>query len=281
MNELFQFPDVQVERDQMVMFRTPFPKQDDERVHPLVRRFDVRGDLQDLGSRSAVRSRQHLLEVFHASDSLRLTHLGRSAEAERPPKLIGEDQAIELALAYLHEKGLADDRASVKSVTYTELSRIGQEQKEPETFPIAVHVNFGFTLDGLPVFGPGAKMQVTIEDESTVTEFYKFWRAPVEDRTLEILRPEAAIERFSHDQNYAELDAGSAKVVVHRIQLGYYALPPREVQGYLVPVYAFNGTVSTEAFERYDFTRYVVAVDLNNEEVKQARAVFRAPVAIF
>jgi hypothetical protein len=55
--------------------------------------------------------------------------------------------------------------------------------------------------------------------------------------------------------------------------LGYYALPPREVQGCLIPVYRFKGNVSTKYLERYAFTKHVVAVALSPDLLKKAGGV--------
>jgi len=70
-------------------------------------------------------------------------------------------------------------------------------------------------------------------------------------------------------------------VIYRNPRLGYYALPPRESQGALIPVYAFDGTVSTKALERNDFRRYVVAVQLTPEGAKQVAAAFRSAGPVF
>jgi len=46
-------------------------------------------------------------------------------------------------------------------------------------------------------------------------------------------------------------------------------------------VYAFDGTLSTKEFERYDFTRYVVAVQYTPEDAKQVGAAFRGSGPLF
>src|SRR5205085_4851393 len=58
-----------------------------------------------------------------------------------------------------------------------------------------------------------------------------------------------------HDPAFRDLRPADSSVRFHRCRLGYYALPPREVQRISPPVFALDGTVSTPALERYDFTR--------------------------
>jgi len=156
-----------------------------------------------------------------------------------------------------------------------------RRQKTVETSPVALHVNYRFSLDGLPVLGPGAKIQVTYGDRGKVVEFYKFWRLPKAERELDLLPPEAALELLRRDPAFADLREGEARVVFHRARLAHYALPPRESQGCLIPVYAFDGTVSTAQLERYDFVRYVVGVRFTAEDAKQVGAVFRSSSPLF
>ena len=61
----------------------------------------------------------------------------------------------------------------------------------------------------------------------------------------------------------------------------HHALPPRETQGALIPIYAFDGIASTKELRRYEFTRYVVAVRYTPEEAKQVGAAFRGAGPIF
>jgi len=56
---------------------------------------------------------------------------------------------------------------------------------------------------------------------------------------------------------------------VDDIALGYYALPPREIQACLIPVYQFKGFVSTEHLEKYEFTKHVIAVNVTADHLKR------------
>jgi hypothetical protein len=277
----FEFPPVSVDRRQMQMLRTPLPSWDDDQVGRWSAAFGIRGKTRDAGSRLVMRDGRGTLEIFRASDSFRWARQTRETqEVGGKVSLPDERQATGLAQAYLRDRGLADDRAAITSVSYTELCRAERGEGDAAPMQIALHVNFSFTLDGLPVMGPGAKAQVTFDGSSRVREAYKFWREPIEAGHRRIVEPEAAIELLRGDDAFADLREGEARVTFHRIRLGYYALPPREVQGYLIPVYAFDGTVTTRQFERYDFTKHVVAVRVEPEEAKRIGAIRGAPRAI-
>jgi hypothetical protein len=283
MSGIFQFPEPTTDRKQMLLFQTPVPPLVNE--DDLMRRgrdFGVEGQFQDLGSRIFIRSPSSFLEVFIASDSIRWGTLLQESEGERNGgSLPVGDRALDLAEAFLERFNLQEESAAVRSVTFTQMSRMDRDDSEPSSRAVATHVNYGFTLDGLPIVGPGAKMQVTLGPNEQVAEAYKFWRRPIKARMIEIIDEIAAQEVLRQDEAYVDLRDGEASVILHRCQLSYFGLPPREFQGYLIPVYAFTGTVSTPELERYDFTRYVVAVRLSAEEAKELRAVHRAPLAVF
>lgn len=280
MPDLFEFPRVELDRDRIALFRTPFPKYDDAKIRQLAERLGVRGKVEDAGSRAIVRDRRSVLEVFLASDSVRWSTLhNTSSEAPADVRLPDEDGARKAAATFLRERKLSTQHASIDSLTYGMLSRVERESPEAQEVPIAIHVNYRFSLDRLPVLGPGAKIQVTFGDRSQVVEYYRFWRPPRKAGELELLPPEAAIRLLRSDPAYADLRRGS--VVFHRAQLGYYALPPRESQGVLIPVYAFEGTVSTRQLRRFDFVRYVVAARFKPGDVKQQGSVFRSSGPVF
>lgn len=92
---------------------------------------------------------------------------------------------------------------------------------------------------------------------------------------------EDAIRILRQDVAFANLREAESRVVVDNVQLAYYALPAREAQGYLVPVYAFSGTVTTPALDHYEFTKRVVAVSASPEDVKRLGAVFAEAPVIF
>lgn len=235
------------------------------------RRFDVEGQAEDLGTTLVVRDDAAAVEIFVPSDSLRYTRWpGRRAESDGRAWMPDDDAAVQSAIEILRRLGLYDDDPQLLSVSHLELARADGPDGDPDVVTVAVQVNFGFEFGGLRVFGPGAKAQATLTPEHDLLECYRFWRRPREAAILEIIGLPEAIARVRADPAYAPL-ADDARVTFHEIRLGYLALPPRELQRYLLPVYAFRGTVSTQALERYDHTRYVIAVDISPSEVKRLR----------
>src|SRR6266545_4444473 len=272
MADMFEFPKVEVDRERVTLYRTPFPKLTEAKVAQLAELHGMKAKPQDADSRIVFRDRVATLELFRASNSIRWSKLGGKMEVKangRRPALPDDHAARKGAAAFLRERKVPTKGAAVDSITHAMFARGERRRKTVEEYPIAVHVNYRYELDGLPVLGPGAKIQVTYADRKGPVEMYVFWRAPKADGELTLLAPRAALALLRRDPEFAELREGDAEVIYHNARLGYYALPPRESQGALIPVYAFDGTVSTRALERYDFRRYVVAVKLTPEDAKQ------------
>jgi hypothetical protein len=286
MSEMFTFPRATIDRKKMVMYRSPVPDWNEEQVKRLASRFRVEGRLRDRGDRFIVEDENSMFEVFRGSHSIWWTDI---ATLRNPPSPLAQDdilskeEATRRALSYLETYNQQDNRAALEAISQGMMATIKPSPSAPNTDakPFSIVANFGFSLDRLPIFGPGAKMQVTFGAGKQVTEFYKFWREPIEDHERELLPIEAAIDMFRRDEAFVDLRQDEARVTINSIQLGYYAFPPRENQGYLVPIYAFDCVVSTPHLESYEFTDYVVAVPFERDEIKMRRVYEHGSSGVF
>ena len=265
-------------RDTMTMFRTPL--QDFAAVRASTKRlaevFHIAATPKDVGWGLELRQDELLLQTFYASNSVRWTNWSREvSEPAKAVELPAKNRCGALAAKVLQERGLADDRATLETVTYTEISRQEAAASEPIVFPAQIHANFRYALDGLRVLGPGAKARVTLGDRAEVTGVLRFWREAVADHVLPVITAEHALELLLRDHMFAELSDDTASASLAAVELSYYALPPREVQGFLLPVYAMKGTVSTPKLKAYEFRRYVIAVSIPAKEAKRMGAAHR------
>jgi hypothetical protein len=275
MADLFQFPAIQRDRERIALFRTPLPRSREKEAPKLAKQFGIAGKPRDAGARLVVTDRTGTLEIFRASDSLRWSAMHKlKSEDDGADGLPNDEEARGLAKKYLRDRKLLLANAHERGVTHAELSTLRRGRSVPDTKRVAVHVNYGYELDGLPVFGAGAKTRVTFGGRGKALECYHFWRAAKREDERTLLSADAILDVFRRDQAYADLNAEEARVVVHGARFGYLALPPREYQGMLIPVCAVEGTVSTRHLPRYDFRRYVVAVEFAAGETKELGVVF-------
>src|SRR5262249_38250077 len=229
-----QFPALQTDRERITMFQTPPPAWSADRLERAAQQLGVRGKFVEAGQFLLARDRRSVLEIFQASDSLRWGLQNYNMEGTgRPASLPSDSRAAELAERFIGDNGLGDDRAALFSVTHTEVSRVEAEQRTLiNVQTTAVHVNYRYKLDGLPVFVPGAKMQVSLGDRSRAVEAYRFWREPMQGESLPLISSEEAATLLQRDGMFADLRNGQARVTIESVQLGYYALPPMHVQRY-------------------------------------------------
>jgi hypothetical protein len=277
-----EFPEMPRVPETVGLFMTPPPRWDEDRISRLASNLGVRGDRAIAGNFRVVRDRESVLEIYEASDSLRWGHLatdpeGRQADGSLPD----EAESIRIADEFLRRAGLGDERTTRYSVTYTEVARSERDQIDPPSQRTAVHVNYRYSLDQLPIFGPGAKMQVTIGSQGRVVEMYRFWREPKKSEQTAVLPAGQAAAALQNHELFADLDEGSARVAIERVSFGYYAFPPMEPQGALLPVYVFAGVISTPLLERYEFAKRVFAATLTAPQTKRLGAVSHALESVF
>jgi hypothetical protein len=268
------------DRRALPLQRTPAPSIDVGEASRLARRLGIGASPRDDGRFVVVRDERSSLEVFRASGSLRWTLDAHDGEARgADPQLPDEGEAVRIARSFLADHDLASDALREPTVARSVALR-AERGGEPVAVTVARQVRFSYELAGVPVFGPGAKAQVTVGDGGEIVGWYRFWRDAVAEDLVPVLPADRAYEVFKADHAFADL-GDDATVEVTDAALGYLALPPQEAQGYLVPVWAFSAVTSTEVLPAYGFTRYVVAaVDVTAERVKALGAVHRAPQAV-
>jgi hypothetical protein len=261
--DLFTFPKMPAQQPVCLLRPRRIEGLPSELASKWAERFGVRAKPQDMGARLIARDDQSSLEYFVATGSVRWSaRPGQKAEAESQPRLPDEKEAIERAMAKLREFDMMHMSAAVHSVTDLEFCVRKAGEKDESAWPIARQVNMRFKEAGLPFFGPGAKIQASVGDGGNVDELLRFWREVDVSGEATTLSPDHLMDILMRDESFAQLRAGEASVQFHDCQIGFYALPPREVQNICVPVFAVSGTVSTPALPRYDFMRYVPAISM-------------------
>jgi len=285
MNELFKLPErLPKPPGKIAMFRATrfasmssrdatYTKNLAQRLRAAQRTFGLEGTPATEGARLVLRSEQVSLELYAASDSLwwtdhRLACQERVTSREQLPD---EGKAKKLAAALLEQYGLDAKMASVASVTFIEAD-VQSGDSKPRTTRTAVDVNYRFRLGEHPAMGPGAKIKVTLAGEGAPAQIVYFWRSPTKAAAATVISATTALERFMRDPAFFHLRNKDASVTVKDVTFGYYAMSPTDFQRLYVPVWAIDATSQTREL-RYDFRRYVVAVDMTPEDAKRADAV--------
>jgi hypothetical protein len=233
--------------------------------------FGINGDIADLGDKLTKTERNKSLSLYSASDSFwyQDNDLFASEDKKFSEALPDNRTAEEAALKFLRSNELLLPNADLHSVSYTSVAVSNMDSTTTDEYNTEVHVNLRYTLDNLPVFGPGAKTRVSFVDTNSNSGVYHFWReVKAIKKKRKALAPELALEIFSKNFRFSDLNDETAKVIIKDMQLGYYAMPPTDLQNFLIPVYKVTGTVITEVFPEYNFNHYIVAVKYSEADVK-------------
>lgn len=244
------------------------------RLQQLSKIFDVRGSAVMQGERLVKKSKDKMLTLYPASDSFWFQHeeLFANENKKWSSKLPDEKKAKERAMQLLKNNNLLLPEASLHGHSFTTVAVSSPKSGKIDEFNTEIHINFRYMLDRLPVFGPGAKTRVSFTDADTASGVYQFWRNPVPMKERRrFLQPDLALEILQKNFRFAQLKENSARVVIHRLEPGYFAMSPTAVQPYLLPVYKVQGRVSTEQFPVYDFTHFIIAVKYTDKDVKSMR----------
>jgi hypothetical protein len=237
----------------------------------LSRIFAVKGNKSDLGDKLLLNEKSKSLFLYYASDSFLYQDENLFAREEKSfsERLPDDRTAREVAINFLKKNELLLSNATVSSVTHTTVAVTPANSKKTDEYNTEVHVNLNYSLDKMPVFGPGAKTRVSMTDEKTNSGVYHFWREvkPL-SKPRPLIKPDLALEIFGKNFRFAQLKKDSDRVNIKKLELGYFAMSPTDIQNYLIPVYKITGIVSTEALPEYGFTNYVVAVKYTEADVK-------------
>jgi hypothetical protein len=241
-----------------------------KRIRAATSAFGMKGDESQEGERVVLRNSGQSLEMYRASDSLWWTDhdLLDHDQLSSRLKLPSDSEARKLAGAELRRVKLPVTEASVWKVTPIECA-VASAKGRPKSSVTAVDVNYRFSLADFPVFGPGAKIKVTLVEKGQIGQVIYFWRRAKRDGVVVILTPQEALERFQHDPSFYRIQKTEAVVEIHSMQLGYYAASPGDFQRFYIPVYAIDATVRTRELPSYRFRRYVVAVNKPTEQTKR------------
>lgn len=175
---------------------------------------------------------------------------------EERPSLPARDEAIELADAFLNERGQRPSDAEVSAVEVDQRQEVWEAGgSEPEeVYDVTLAVRYGRVLDGLQVHGD--EMAVIIGDGGEVVGMVKCWREVEAAGEVEVIPAEEAYEDLKAGRTIRPLEMPwYDRVSIEEIALGYWMEPRTIEQETVVPVWVFSGTAyhdgSGESYQAY------------------------------
>ncbi|AXG69158.1 hypothetical protein KORDIASMS9_01377 [Kordia sp. SMS9] len=248
-----------------------------KRVEFLRSNFKTEGELRDLGEQLIIKNEKEALEIYTASDSFWWTDRVNAFSENRKlsENLPDRDEATKNAVQLLEKLKIDTQFMKLQSVTnnIAAFSRSPKDEKG-EQYPTSVNINFSYELDGFPLFGSGAKTQVSYVTKDQSVEVLHFYRTPKQAGKIAIISPEEALQQVLDNSRFATIkEQGKSSGEITDVSLGYYTADPTDLQRYLLPVYKVQGNVSTPLLENYEFNLYVIAAKESQDKAKQTGLV--------
>jgi hypothetical protein len=248
------------------------PRWSVEDVVELARRQGLVGKVADRGLWQVVDDGRSVLEVYQASQSFRFSlRTGGNELQGASEEPVDVDRVRESADSWVQRFAPEAARWELDTVAEQEVLISEREGAEPRRLVSGARANYRFTLDDLALVGPGAKMQVAVNQKGEIFEAYTFWRDSRRVEELPTIAPDQAFARFARSELFADLDDDSARAVVNDVRVGLLCLPPTEPQRFLIPVYELRGVLSTELHPHYEFVSYVAAAQFDDSTAKNSR----------
>lgn len=222
------------------------------------------------------------ITVFHASGALWARDATAAADAKDEmrnwpglvqPTAAGEDFSLSadtgkrvtsMAQDLLRQHNLLGREAGPASVQLEQVSLLDAQGKEIKRGAGQATVKFGYSVEGVPARGAGAKTLMFAEPGNTssaaprVAGLFHAWRALGEAVAVKLPSLEAALSvALLQDPELDRYAAAGHVIQIHLLELVYLALPAFMRQSHLFPVIQVEGEVAKGKLgDAFNFARF-------------------------
>lgn len=148
--------------------------------------------------------------------------------------------------AFLESIGLERPGMRFKDVSFAELKTVQDGGTQESTKVVAAAAHFGYEVDGVPAWGPGAKTTVYF-GQNGPTGFYDAMRDLEPAGEVELFSPAQAVAGYiegGDPRSLLRLHTGVVdETVIEEVKLVYYVEPGNADQTWLEPWYQITGTM--------------------------------------
>lgn len=250
--------------EKMMVYAAESPDISTKDVKGWIKTFGLNGEIVKRQKQFVVKDQKKVLEVFFqpATGYLRFSNDAKLAVEEEAKNLPSKEEAIHKAREFLKSHGLLPENTFLAGVGYHEFRKYDLEGKILEQGKSGIKVGFGFTLDGMKVAGPGAKVNVVFGSDGEIIGAARIWRKLRPAKEVKILTPDEALAKFkqrwpaeAEPERFQKAKIRTA-VNIKKVDLTYFAKPGCVPQLYMEPVYIFNGDYRTSRKPAEEEIRY-------------------------
>lgn len=157
-------------------------------------------------------------------------------------------QLLEQARSLFADSGLLSDAMAAGAVELDQVAELDEKGNELRRGAGTATARFAYALDGVRVFGAGAKSLAYLEPErgqAVMTGMFHVWR-PISNKIGLTMTPvqDALGVGLLQDPELVEYHKRGYRLEISHLEFGYMALPAPVRQTYLFPVFEVEGRAS-------------------------------------
>jgi hypothetical protein len=176
---------------------------------------------------------------------------GSPKEMDIKASIPSESEAIPLAEKALEKYGGLPKDAVLSKVEQVSIKKYNLSSGLIEAqYPRSTQVIYMQIVNGSPVIGPGAEINIELGENGELLHIEKAWRDLEYDREVPIISAAEGFEKLKKGDLLEIPQSSLGGLVISEIRLGYYAEHREKDQKAYAPVWIFYGTYSQSSNTR-------------------------------
>ena len=259
--------------DMAMTYRIQYPSVDKGYVLDLAAKLGLHGKAESRSESALVRDGSRALEVYAKTGAFWYKDTDVLWADAHPGSLPDAASGTKLANALMERWGLLPEGMLFESIGHSEITIYDVATGQSETHKTDLHVNYGLSIGGIPVEGPGGKAKVYLGDGYRVIGMYWAGFQAISHKAYPIISADQAMAKLN-EIGIATAVRGPIRASVSDVSLVYFAGSGLVQQDYLEPVYRFRGIIEGQEESR-PFKEYVPAMV---EKYRKVRSVLEDTV---
>lgn len=159
------------------------------------------------------------------------------------PDLPSEDEAPAMAAKILEKYGGLPDDAILKHVETVSMQKYNTATgKTEEQYPQFTQVVYSQQVNGSPVIGPGAEINICLGPGGELLQVEKAWRHLEFSREVPVISSGDAFKKLKKHDLLVIPQSSLTGITISDVRLGYYAEDRQRDQPEYFPVWIFSGS---------------------------------------
>lgn len=224
-----------------------------------------RGEIEYFPASGAIWARDAAAELEHDNELRKWEGLERvdsgGNEILRPDRETA-GMLTRAASEMLEQAGLVEREQGRPRITVDQVAELDERGEVIRSGAGSATISYDYTIDGLPVFGAGAKTQIFADPGRRgvqITGGFHSWRKAVDSRDVVTGGIKSALSvGVLRDPELLLYHERGGRIEVTHLEFGYLALPAMVQQRSLMPSFQIEGRVhlSDSKMEYFEFARY-------------------------